>query len=122
MSSHTYACFDCRKTARSESTSPRCPTCRKTMEHVGTKGRLPSPADVEGWAAFKVELDRRRRDEIESAISRRRKYINSLEKDIARLQLLDSNKGRAAHIRKLQDVLMLTKQRLDDILAGRIRH
>jgi hypothetical protein len=87
------------------------------MDHVGTKGRLPSPSDLAGWVVFKFELDRRRRDALESNILSWRRGIASGEKDIERLQLLDENKQRTAYIQKLQNDLVFARERLAHLLS-----
>lgn len=57
MSNRTYACFDCRTTARVPSSriTMKCRKCRKAAQHVHYKFKIPGRRDDHGWA----ELEKR---------------------------------------------------------------
>ena len=51
MSNRTYACFDCRTTARVPYSriALRCRKCGKFAEHIYFKFRIPKRDDATGW-------------------------------------------------------------------------
>jgi len=61
-SNKTWACFDCRRTARTEFRQPNCPKCAKPMRDCGK--RFPTPRDnAKAWRKAEAELNRIEHDD-----------------------------------------------------------
>lgn len=56
-SNKTWACFQCRKTAKAEWKAPTCPSCRDPMRDCGKRFPVPKN-DARSWRKAEAELNR----------------------------------------------------------------
>jgi uncharacterized protein YdcH (DUF465 family) len=127
MAKHTFACFNCRTTTRREvpdaydnpgdiSRFPRCPSCTNEMDYVGHRGRLPTKANVKGWAAFKVVLDERKLAEGRKWVGRILGEIASLEQQIAKLEDQPKNPSSKSNINAARKQMRFLKSEIAGFL------
>ena len=98
MGTAAWVCFDCRSAVRRNTAfhgEVPCPICGKECAYLGYKIPVPPKQKVREWSALREQLSReqiaRELYEHETAVRRR----HDLEQEIARLEALPANPGRA---------------------------
>jgi hypothetical protein len=128
MAKHTFACFNCRTTARREVPDiynagdidrfPRCSFCKSKLDYVGHRGRLPSKTNAKGWAEFKVVLDERKLREGRKWLGSKLAYVASLELEIAKLEEQSDSPGRRSNVREAKKQLTFLKSEIADFVCN----
>jgi uncharacterized Zn finger protein (UPF0148 family) len=105
MGTSAWVCFNCQTAVRRNTAfdgDVPCPTCGRSCSYLGYKIPVPPKSKSREWAALRDQLARERMQrELASDVSEVRDR-HSLEQEIARLEALPVNEGRAKAIRLLQ--------------------
>ncbi len=100
-----WVCFDCRSSVRYPKFSdrtPACPDCGADCFRLGHKVGVPRRGAVRAWRQLRDECRRRWHMAADCQRLRRVRWQHDLEKEIARMERLGSNKDRARQIKKLK--------------------
>jgi len=107
-SNHNYVCFDCRIAVRRSKTAtalPLCAQCGRECKDLGYKIPLPPKADVDAWQDLYVGLRETKRRSVERQAVKRVALVHDLQRQLARLEGLPVNPGRANTISELRKQL-----------------
>src|SRR6516165_10718116 len=105
MGKGTWACFHCRETVRRPTqyaADVPCPTCGHPCKYLGTKVAVPSKSSTRAWQQLRVWLSQQNTVAQERAQIAKVRWRHRLEKEIARLEALPKNEGRAIRLRLLR--------------------
>ena len=110
MSSHTWACFACRTAARRTAgiANVRCRQCAQPCEWLGTKVPVPPRVDKKAWERLRITYYEFKHRQLQRRQVLKVRRVHDLEQEIARLEALPSNPGRAAAVRTLLKHLAAT--------------
>jgi len=113
MSNYTWVCFSCRTASRRAPVAKdvRCRRCASPCECLGYKIPVPPKARAREWAVLAETFYDSRRRHFFSQQALRTRRIHDIEQEIARLESLASNEGRAAAIKRL-------RKQLEQLLHG----
>lgn len=105
MGTAAWVCFDCRAAVRRSTAfagEVPCPTCGKLCSYLGYKIPVPPKGKVKDWSALRDQLSRERmqNDLVADVTAVRDRH--ALEQEIARLEAMPPNQGRAQAIRLLR--------------------
>lgn len=105
MGTAAWVCFDCRAAVRRSTAFAgpvSCPICSRPCAYLGYKIPVPPKAKTREWVALHLQLSRERlqRELDTEASTVRRKH--DLEQEIARLEAMPANEGRAQAVRLLR--------------------
>src|SRR5687768_8535882 len=105
MGTAAWVCFDCRAAVRRSTTfagEVPCPTCGKLCSYLGYKVPVPHKDKAKDWSALRNQLSRERiQNDLAADIAAVRDR-HALEQEIARLEAMPPNQGRAQAIRMLR--------------------
>jgi len=105
MGTAAWVCFDCRASVRRStgySGEVPCPNCGKLCAYLGYKIPVPPKGKARDWSTLRERLSReRRQQDLASDIAAVRNR-HDLEQEIARLEAMPANEGRAQAIRLLR--------------------
>lgn len=105
MGTAAWVCFDCRAAVRRHTAyvgEVPCPTCGKLCSYLGYRIPVPPKDKQREWSALRDQLARERMQRelaVDAAAVRDR---HDLEQEIARLEAMPANEGRAKAIRLLR--------------------
>lgn len=105
MGMAAWICFDCRAAVRRSTTfegEVPCPTCGRLCSYLGYKIPVPPKAKAKDWSALRDQLSRERMREDLAADVAAVRDRHALEQEIARLEAMPPNQGRAQAIRLLR--------------------
>lgn len=105
MGMAAWVCFDCRAAVRRSiafAGEVPCPTCGRLCSYLGYKIPVPPRAKARDWSALRDRLARERvQNDLAADIATVRDR-HALEHEIARLEAMPSNQGRAQAIQLLR--------------------
>src|SRR5688572_20496903 len=102
MGTAAWVCFDCRAAVRRSSAfagAVSCPTCGKPCAYLGYKIPVPPKAKAREWAALHQQLSHERLQRELDAETSAVRCKHDLEQEIARLEAMPANEGRAQAVR-----------------------
>ncbi len=107
MSNYAWVCFSCRTAARRApvATNVRCRQCARPCECLGYKTPVPPKARIREWATLEEAFYASRRRYVLGQQKFRVRRMHDTEREIARLEALPSNEGRASAIKRLRKQL-----------------
>ncbi len=105
MGTAAWVCFECRNAVRRNtafSGPVPCPTCNRECSYLGYKIPVPPKQKAKEWISLQAQLSSERiaRDAHHYELAVRRRH--ELEQEIARLESMPSNPGRARAISLLR--------------------
>ena len=105
MGMAAWVCFDCRAAVRRNTAytgEVPCPTCGKPCSYLGYKIPVPPKDKRREWSALhqQLALERSERDLAADEAAVRNRH--DLEQEIARLEAMPANEGRAKAVRLLR--------------------
>ena|SRR5688572_8743089 len=105
MGTAAWICFDCRAAVRRSTAfagEVPCPTCGKLCSYLGYKIPVPPKDKAKDWSALRDQLLRERMQKDLAAVVAAVRDRHALEQEIARLEAMPPNQGRAQAIRLLR--------------------
>lgn len=105
MGTAAWVCFDCRVAVRRSTAfagEVPCPTCGKPCSYLGYKIPVPPKAKRREWSALHQQLARERSERHLAADEAAVRNKHDLEQEIARLEAMPANEGRAKAIQLLK--------------------
>jgi hypothetical protein len=105
MGTAAWVCFDCRAAVRRSinfAGEVPCPTCGKLCSYLGYRIPVPPKDKARDWLALRDQLSRERMQQDLAAHVAAVRERHALEQEIARLESMPSNPGRAQAIRLLR--------------------
>lgn len=105
MGNGTWVCFECREVVRRpthHAEAVPCPVCGERCNYLGTKIQIPAKRSIKAWRDLRDwfrEMSQISRERIQIDRVRQR---HQMEREIAKLEALPSNEGRASMIRRLR--------------------
>jgi uncharacterized Zn finger protein (UPF0148 family) len=105
MGNAAWICFDYRSAVRRSTTfagEVSCPICGKPCAYLGYKIPVPPKARAREWAALHQQLSHALMKMEQDAEASAVRYKHSLEQEIARLEAMSPNKGRAQAAKRLR--------------------
>ena len=105
MGTAAWVCFDCRAAVRRNTAfagEVPCPTCGKLCSYLGYKIPVPPKDKRREWSALHQQLVRERSERDLAADEAAIRNRHDLEQEIARLEAMPANEGRAKAIRLLK--------------------
>ena len=105
MGTAAWVCFECRAAVRRSTAfagEVSCPTCSKPCAYLGYKIPVPPKAKTREWAALHQQLSRERIQQELDAEASAVRHKHELEQEIARLEAMPANEGRAKAVRSLR--------------------
>jgi hypothetical protein len=104
MSNYAWVCFGCRKAVRRHggSSDVRCPNCSQPCECLGYKVPIPPQSKAKAWEQLCVQFYRFRRESLLRAHKNRVRLTHEFEREIARLEAMEENRGRSETISYLK--------------------
>jgi hypothetical protein len=112
MGNATWVCFDCRAAVRRPTQYAEavpCPQCGGVCRCLGTKIRIPPQCDERAWHNLREGINAARLAAAEQSERMRIHLRHRLERQIAELEALPPNEGRAQTLRFLRGRLDLVK-------------
>src|SRR5690606_12790508 len=98
MGTAAWVCFDClvavRRSTAFAGEGP-CPTCGKPCSYLGYKIPVPTKAKRREWSALHQQMARERSERHLAADQAAVRNKHDLEQEIARLEAMPANEGRA---------------------------
>ena|SRR5688572_29450220 len=101
MGTAAWVCFDCRAAVRRSTAfagEVPCPTCSKPCSYLGYKIPVPAKNKLREWSALREQLVRERMERELAADVAAVRARHELEQEIARLEAMPANAGRARAI------------------------
>lgn len=107
MSNYAWVCFTCCAAVRRPGTAKdvRCPSCAKACECLGARIAIPPKSKPERWAELRQSFYVARAARLLALEKWRTQRVHQLEQEIARLEALPDNPGRAQAVSKLKNKL-----------------
>src|SRR5688572_8815327 len=107
MSNYAWVCFSCRTASRRSpiAKNVRCRQCTGQCECLGYKIPVPPKSKVREWAALAEAFYASRRRYVVGQQKLRVRRVHDTEREIARLESLPPNEGRADAIKRLRKQL-----------------
>jgi hypothetical protein len=105
MGTAAWVCFDCRAAVRRSTAFAGeipCPTCGKLCAYLGYKIPVPPKDKQREWSALRDQLARERMQRELATDAAAVRARHELEQEIARLEAMPANEGRAKAIRLLR--------------------
>lgn len=105
MGTAAWVCFECRAAVRRNTAfvgEVPCPACGKPCSYLGYRIPVPPKSKVREWAALHQQLARERSDRNQAAEEKAVRNRHDLEQEIARLESMPTNEGRAKAVRLLK--------------------
>ena len=105
MGMAAWVCFDCRAAVRRNTQylgEVPCPICGKLCSYLGYKIPVPPKSKRREWSALQQKLARERSERDLAANEAAVRSRHDLEQEIARLEAMPPNEGRAKAIRLLR--------------------
>lgn len=103
MSNYSWVCFECKLAVRraTNTVEVRCARCRGPCACLGYKIPVPPKSKLKEWQRLREFVYRWRRESYSRQQRLRVRRIHDLEYEIAHLEALPRNEGRAAAVKVL---------------------